>query len=192
MSRDPAQFTQAVLGWSPWLPPLAVDEMTPDHLDALVDPARAKNPYFALLVRNPDILRERTKTDNDIFYNRDGGLPRAERELAATAVSRINGCVYCASVHSRFASHYSQRTDDVQRLLDEGIAGDQEPRWRAILDAVEALNQTPPTFGAPHVHKLRDVGLDDLALADLVHAASFFQWANRLMLSLGEPDDPPA
>lgn len=185
MSR-PETFTLGTLGWTPWLEPLAAEAMTPVHLEALVDPGRAKNPYFALLVRNPAILRERTKTDNDIFYNRDGGLPRAERELAATGVSRINGCVYCASVHSRFASHYSGRTDDVQRLLDGGIGADQEPRWRALLDAVEALNQTPPTFGPPHVQALRAVGLDDLALADLVHAAAFFQWANRLMLSLGE------
>ena len=30
-----------------------------------------------------------------------GGLSRAERELAATVVSRVNGCVYCGSVHAQ-------------------------------------------------------------------------------------------
>jgi alkylhydroperoxidase family enzyme len=34
-------------------------------------------------------------------------------------------------------------------------------------------------------------GLDDLAIADVIHAAAFFNWANRLMLSLGEPALPP-
>ena len=29
--------------------------------------------------------------------------------------------------------------------------------------------------------------MDDLAIADVIHAAAFFNWANRLMLSLGEP-----
>jgi alkylhydroperoxidase family enzyme len=43
-------------------------------------------------------------------------------------------------------------------------------------------------FGADHVAALRDVGLDDQSIADLVHASAFFNWANRLMLSLGEPD----
>jgi len=33
--------------------------------------------------------------------------------------------------------------------------------------------------------------LDDLAIADVIHAASFFNWANRLMLSLGVPDSGP-
>ena len=35
--------------------------------------------------------------------------------------------------------------------------------------------------------RLRRAGLDDLAIADVIHAAAFFNWANRLMLSLGEP-----
>jgi alkylhydroperoxidase family enzyme len=38
---------------------------------------------------------------------------------------------------------------------------------------------------------LRRSGLDDLAIADVIHAAAFFNWANRLMLSLGEPAAAP-
>jgi alkylhydroperoxidase family enzyme len=34
---------------------------------------------------------------------------------------------------------------------------------------------------------LREEGLDDLEIADVIHGAAFFNWANRLMLSLGEP-----
>lgn len=33
----------------------------------------------------------------------------------------------------------------------------------------------------------RGSGLDDLAIADVIQAAPFFNWANRLMLSVGEP-----
>jgi len=42
------------------------------------------------------------------------------------------------------------------------------------------------------VRALRDEGLDDQSISDLVHAAAFFNWANRLMLSLGEPGAPSA
>jgi uncharacterized peroxidase-related enzyme len=79
-------------------------------LRGLVDASRAKSPYFRLLARDPDILGARTRTDKDIFYNPEAGLPRAERELSAAAASRYNGCIYCASVHARFASHFSHRT----------------------------------------------------------------------------------
>ena len=57
----------------------------------------------------------------------------------------------------------------------------------AIVAASVALTETPISFGARHVDALREVGLDDEAIVDVINAASFFNWANRLMLSLGEP-----
>ena len=183
----PVAFTRALLDWLPWLEPLAVDALTERHMEALVDAARAKSAYFRLLARDPDALRARTLTDKDIFYNPDAGLPRAERELAAAATSRFNGCIYCASVHSRFSATYSKREDDVQRLLDESVDADLGERWNAIAAAAVALSTTPITFGSQHVKRLRQAGLDDLAIADVIQATAFFNWANRLMLSLGEP-----
>jgi len=183
----PVAFTRAQLEWLPWLEPVLADALTPRQLASLVDAARVKSPYFRLLARDPDALEARTRTDKDIFYNPDAGLPRAERELAAAATSRFNGCIYCASVHSRFAATYSKREEDVQRLLDEGVAADLGERWNAIVAASVALTSTPIAFGPAHVERLRRAGLDDLAISDVIHAAAFFNWANRLMLSLGEP-----
>ena len=183
----PNHFTQAQLDWLPWLPPLPDSELTPRHYAGLVDPARAKSPYFMLLARDPDILGARTRTDKDIFYNPNGGLPRAERELSAAATSRFNGCIYCASVHAHFATTHSKRGEDVDRLLAEGVGVDLDPRWHAIVAASVALTQTPPALTVEHLAALRAVGLDDAAIADVIHGAAFFNWANRLMLSLGEP-----
>jgi alkylhydroperoxidase domain protein len=188
----PVAFTRALLEWLPWLEPLKVDELTDRHVASLVDAARVKSPYFRLLARDPDALLARTRTDKDIFYNPDGGLPREERELAAAATSRFNGCIYCASVHARFAATYSKREADVERLLDDGVTADLGERWNAIVAASVALTATPPTFGPEHVERLRRAGLDDLAISDVIHAAAFFNWANRLMLSLGEPAMAPA
>ena len=183
----PVVFTRALLDWMPWLEPLAVEALSEGHMAALVDAARVKSAYFRLLARDPDALRARTLTDKDIFYNADAGLPRAERELAAAATSRFNGCIYCASVHARFSATYSKREADVQRLLDEGVNADLGERWNAIVAASVAPSMTPITFGPQHVERLHRAGLDDLAIADVIHAAAFFNWANRLMLSLGEP-----
>ena len=187
---EPVVFTRDMLDWLPWLEPMAEQDLTARHMAGLVDAARAKSAYFRLLVRDPEVLEHRTKTDKDIFYNPEAGLPRAERELAAAATSRLNGCIYCASVHARFAATYSKRVDDVQRLLDEGVEAKLGERWEAIVAASVALTALPMTFGREHVERLRAVGLDDAAIADLIGAASFFNWANRLMLSLGEPAAP--
>ncbi|MDR6865734.1 alkylhydroperoxidase domain protein [Microbacterium resistens] len=186
----PDAFTRAEVGWIPNLAPLAEDELTGRHLDGLVDASRAKSDYFRLLARDPEVLRARTLVDKDIFYNVADGLPRADRELAAAAASRRNGCVFCASVHARFAAHHGKRPDDVDRLLAEGVDADLGERWNAIVAASVALTDTPLAFGADDVRRLRDAGLDEGEIADVIHGAAFFNWANRLMLSLGRPVAP--
>lgn len=183
-------FTQDHLDWTPWLEPIALADATGEQL-AVLEGFRAESPYFRLLARDPKVLGERTAVDKAIFYGH-GGLPRAERELSATVTSRLNGCVYCASVHSARASELSGRRDDVQRLLDEGVEVRIDERWDAIIDFATALSATPPRAGAEHVARLRDEGLSDEEISDVAHAAAFFSWANRLMLTLGEPVVPAA
>jgi len=189
--HEPVVFTQEELGWLPWLEPFPEAELTERHFAGLVDRSRAKSDYFRLLVRDPEVLEARTKTDKDIFYNVADGLPRAERELAAAATSRYNGCIYCASVHSRFATVYSKRGEDVQRLLDDGVGTDLGARWNAVVKASVALASTPIAFGQEHIEELRSVGLDDAEIVDVINSASFFNWANRLMLSSGSRRNRP-
>jgi alkylhydroperoxidase domain protein/CMD domain protein len=178
-------FTQDQLGWSPWIVPFEAADATEEQR-AVLPGRRLESPYFRLLALDPAVLGERTATDMGIFYTH-GGLPRAERELSATVTSRVNGCVYCASVHSRQAAQISKRVDDVQRLLDVGIGAELDERWRAITDLAAALTVTPPAATQAHVARLRALGLDDLEILDALQSAAFFGWANRLMLTLGEP-----
>ena len=183
-------FTRDEIVWKPWVTPLTAEELTEEHLSAFKSAAHIKSSYFRLLARDTAILRSRSRSDQDIFYTTRDGLPRAERELAAVAVSRCNGCIYCASVHARFAATYSKRENDVDVFLEKGLAADLDKRWQAIASASFALSATPPTFGAGHAAALRDAGLTTLEILDVINCAAFFNWANRLMLSLGEPDQP--
>ena len=63
-----------------------------------------------------------------------------------------------------------------------------DDRFDAIVDASAALTATPSAFGPAHVDRLRAAGIDDAGIADQIAGAAFFNWANRLMLSLGEPE----
>jgi len=187
----PDAFTQHGLGWVPWLEPVAEADLTEVQRDALIEPQRAKMPYFRLLARDPEALRARTLTDLDIFFNVDGGVGRAERELAAAATSRRNGCVFCASVHAAAATRESGREADVQRLLDEGVDADLgDETWNAVVAASVSLADTPLDFGQDDIARLRAAGLGDAEIVDVIGGAAFFNWANRLMLSLGEPEVP--
>ncbi|MDO5032898.1 alkylhydroperoxidase domain protein [Corynebacterium sp.] len=187
----PRGFVAHPLGWKPWVAPLPAEEFTPEHTDALIRPERISSEYFRLLARDPAALKARTLTDLDIFYNTDGGLGRAERELAATVVSRFNGCEYCASVHQQRSKEEGGDAQAIDRLLEEGVDADLgSQKWDALREAALALTRTPFAFDATTVQRLRSAGLDDLAVIDLINSAAFFNWANRLMLTLGAPDVP--
>ena len=185
MSGAKEGFTQEHLSWKPWILPFEAADATEEQRAVLPGP-RIDSPYFRLLALDPPVLLERTATDNGIFQT-EAGLPRAERELSAAVTSRVNGCIYCASVHSRSASQFSGRTDDVQRVLDDGVEADLDGRWRAITDFAAALAVTPPAATQWHIGQLREYGVEDLAILDAAQASAFFGWANRLMLTLGEP-----
>lgn len=187
----PEKFVNHSLGWKPWVAPLEESEFTDEQRDALIKPERIGMEYFRLLARDPQALKARTLTDLDIFYNTEGGLGRAERELAATVASRLNGCEYCASVHQARSKEEGGDAEAIDRLLDEGVDADlSSDEWDAIRHAAVALTRTPFAFGAEHIEALREVGLDDLAIIDVINSSAFFNWANRLMLTLGAPDVP--
>ena len=187
-----AGFTRDQLEWEPWLVPLDMADASPAQVAAL-EGRRGNSPYFRLLALDAKVLTERTATDLGIFYTH-GGLPRPERELSAAATSRLNGCIYCASVHARLSAQLSKREEDVDRLLDKGIGSipDLElgDRWQAIVEYAVNLARTPSTATSEHIVRLREIGLSDLELLDVSQAAAFFSWANRLMLTLGEPYYP--
>jgi len=187
-ARSPQAFTQQHLDWVPWLEPIALADASDEQL-AVLEGFRAESPYFRLLARDPQVLGQRTAVDKAVFYGH-GGLPCAERELSATVTSRLNGCIYCASVHSAQSSKLSGRTEDVQRLLDEGVTVRIDERRDAITDFAAALSATPPRATVDQVRRLTELGLTDEEISDVVHAAAFFSWANRLMLTLGEPEIP--
>jgi alkylhydroperoxidase domain protein len=187
----PDHFTRSPLRWLPWLAPPAEDELTEEQRAGFVDPSQARRPYFRLLSRDPQALKARTLTNIGIFGSAGSGLSTGERELAATVTSRVNGCVYCASVHAPKAARDAHGDGDVDRLLADGVSADLgNERWNAIAMASASLTATPLSFAEAEVERLRNAGLDDSEIIDVVTSAAFFNWANRLMLSLGEPEVP--
>ena len=68
-----------------------------------------------------------------------------------------------------------------------GVGVDLDERWNAVIAASVALTETPIKFTTADIESLRATGMDDLSISDAIHGAAFFNWANRLMLSLGEP-----
>ena len=179
-------FTSETLDWKAWLQVLDPDTATPEQQQVLeVSHPKAKSmDFYLLLARQPQVLLERSQAFNAIMYA-PGGLSRAEREVAATAVSRSNGCVYCASVHAQRFEQLAKRNDVMAQLFDEPETAGTNARERAIIQASLTLTRAPGGFGPQNLQPLRDAGLTDLEILDMLHSAALFGWANRLMLNLG-------
>ena len=141
--------------------------------------------YTRTLAHDPASLEQRSLLYDETMYG-TGGLDRADRELVALAVSLINGCPYCASVHARRLAQRTGDRDGVAALLggDQGfIAG---RRRAALVRAAAELTAIPAEFGAGALGDLRDAGLGDAEIFDVINVAAMFAWANRLMLVLGD------
>ncbi|MDH1902477.1 peroxidase-related enzyme [Comamonas aquatica] len=179
-------FTSETLDWKSWLPVLDPATATPEQQKVLeISHPKAKTmDFYLLLGRQPAVLLERSQAFNAIMYA-PGGLSRAEREVAATAVSRSNGCVYCASVHAQRFEQLAKRNDVMAQLFDDPDTAGTNARERAIIQASLVLTRAPGAFAARDVLALREAGLSDLEILDMLHSAALFGWANRLMLNLG-------
>ena len=181
-------FTTQTLGWKSWLDVVGVDSATREQIAVLEEshPQAKVSEYYRVLVHQPEILRQRSAAFNAIMYA-PGGLPRAERELAATVASRLNGCVYCASVHAQRFEQLAKRIDVIEQVFADPRRAGTTPREQAIAGFSLALTEAPGSLSAAAVQRLHEVGLEPLEVLDLIHSVAIFAWANRLMLNLGEP-----
>lgn len=180
-------FTNASLGWKAWLPIQDIATLT-EHQSAVLDtshPTARESDYYMLLVREPRLLEQRSLVYNAIMYAPGGGA-RHERELAAAAVSVINGCVYCTSVHAQRFEQLAKRNDVLVQLFTDARTAGTTARERAIVQAAIALTENPGGFDAAAVQPLAAQGMTPEQIRDVLFAAAIFAWANRLMMNLGE------
>jgi uncharacterized peroxidase-related enzyme len=181
-------FTNAVLDWKAWLDVVDPATASAEQIAVLEESnVKAKvSDYYLLLVHQTRILHQRSIAFNAIMYA-PGGLARAERELGSLVTSRINGCVYCASVHAQRFEQLAKRSDVVEQVFEEPQTAGTTDRERAIVQASVSLTQAPEAFNAADIRVLKDAGLTQIEILDLIHSVALFAWANRLMLNLGEP-----
>ena len=189
--RQRLRFSSTRFDWQPWTATIAEGDSTPEQWQVLEDvvPTMKRNPYYLLLAQDPEPLRQRTGLFNGIMKG-EGGSDKSDRELAAVATSRVNGCVYCAAVHASAYNQMTGDTDQMQRILDDGVVTPLRERERAIVDVSVKLTEDPAGFTAADLQPLRDLGFSDLEILDVTNGAAIFAWANRLLQTLGESKQP--
>ena len=168
-------FTNETLGWKAWLDVVDPDNATEaqDKVLETSHPQARTSDYYLLLVHEPEILDHRSITYNAIMYA-PKGLHRADRELGALTVSVINGCVYCASVHAQRYEQLAKSNTIVGPIFENPATAAQTDREKAIIELATALTKSPSDFDAKHITALKELGLTEVEILDLIHSVSIF------------------
>lgn len=188
MSREITEFTADIPVWRPHVTPVALETASDAQREALkITPSNTKvSEYVLVLAHDPESLGARTPLFNAIMYDR-GGMSRAERELGALGASIVNRCIYCAAVHASRFNQLTKEPEVSEAIFADGEDADLDPRRAAILRFAVRLSRCPPEAGPEDMAALREAGLTEAEILDLILSAALFGWANRLMHTLGAP-----
>lgn len=113
-------------------------------------------------------------------------LSRAEREMMAVVVSAANGCDYCQLHHSRALNNYWKNDERIARLRIDFEKVDLNQRELVLCSFANLLTVVPEVYkDEKYLDPLKKIGLSDSAILDASLVVSYFNFVNRIVLSLG-------
>lgn len=113
-------------------------------------------------------------------------LSRAQRELIGTVVSITNGCTYCTQHHSEALNHYWKDDKKIEKLINGHYTEILTNREIALYNFSKHLTENPEMHeNNDFTQPLRDLGLSDTAILDIVLVTAYFNFVNRIVLALG-------
>jgi uncharacterized peroxidase-related enzyme len=120
-----------------------------------------------------------------IMYSRSP-LNRAQREMMAVVVSRNNDCEYCQIHHAEAVMNYWKDADKVEQLRRDWRKVELSEADQSLCEYAEVLTGEPGRAGAEDLTiKLREQGFEDRAILDATLVIAYFNFVNRIVLSLG-------
>ena len=123
----------------------------------------------------------------EIMYSKSD-LSRAEREMMGVVVSAANGCTYCVEHHSQAVLPYWKDQQKVEQLADDYLQLSLNEREEKLCRYADQLTKSPQNFeDYDATEDLREAGLSDHAILDATLVISYFNFVNRMVLSLGVP-----
>ena len=133
------------------------------------------------------------KASRDLFRSvlyQESGLSMAQKEMVATLVSEMNGCVYCVDRHG---ASLREVTNDpalpTQIRVDYEQAAVDQPTM-LMLRFAEKLTRHPESMSEEDVAILRVAGMTDEDILDLVQLIAFFNFTTRVATALGvDPEE---
>ncbi|WP_299287605.1 peroxidase-related enzyme [uncultured Tateyamaria sp.] len=126
---------------------------------------------------------------NDLMLA-DSGLTKLEREMIAVVVSATNHCYYCLTAHGAAVRQLSGNPILGEQLVMNWRVADVTRRQRAMLQFAEKVTRASAQISEEDRQGLRDVGLSDRDIWDVINVAAFFNMSNRVASATAmQPND---
>jgi uncharacterized peroxidase-related enzyme len=125
-----------------------------------------------------------------VLHHTGNQVPEWYLEAIGVLVSRLNGCIYCASHHAeglkRLLKVEGRESDAYLQALQQQIPAEPfTPAEQLGLAYADKLTRTPGKIEAADIDALREVGFDDGEILELNQVAAYFAYANRTVSGLG-------
>jgi len=113
-------------------------------------------------------------------------LTRAEREMMAVVVSAANQCEYCQLHHAQALNHYWKDEAKVNQLRTDFEEVELSARELTLCSFANLLTVAPEVYkDDKYLNALKTAGLTDNAILDASLVVAYFNFVNRMVLSLG-------
>ncbi len=139
--------------------------------------------HFYVEMNFPEFFKAKLSATKVLWQS--GELSMEEIQYVGIAVSKANGCPYCTAAFCTILNHGLGTAEDaVKHFVIEGANALQEKRLKTIVKFALEANRDPAAIGDPDITELRQIGLTDKGIVQLVHLVSDFASYNRLNLAL--------
>ncbi len=121
----------------------------------------------------------------DIMFSQSP-VSRAEREMIAVVVSTANGCGYCQVHHSAALHNYWKDENRLHVFIENYQNARLSVRELAMCKFAFHLTKEPQAHAnTDFTQNLKNEGLDDRSVLDVVLVTAYFNFVNRMVLGLG-------
>ncbi|MFP4287951.1 MAG: peroxidase-related enzyme [Bacteroidales bacterium] len=138
----------------------------------------------------PESIKKHMDLYMEIMFT-SSPLKRWQREMMAVVVSNANKCLYCTLHHLEPLKHYIKDTDITDRIVNYPEKPLDDPKNEALCHFAYTLTKSPGDHSKKDfTQKLKENGFSDQAILDAVLVVSYFNFVNRIVLSLDlQPSD---
>lgn len=139
--------------------------------------------HFFIEMNFPEFFKAKLSATKILWQFGELSLP--EIQHVGIAVSKANSCSYCTAAFCTLLN-YGMKTDEdyVKSFLEGGVDIILDKRLKTIINFALRVNKEMHDISDDDVDGLREIGLTDKGIVQLVNLVSDFASYNRLNLSL--------